>query len=47
MSKIDKTLAKLIKKKGREERVALLRVRNSLKALRVIGGSSFKLWDSK
>ena len=30
-----------------EEWAALLRVRTSSKALRAIGGSSFKLWDSK
>ena len=30
-----------------EERAALLRVRTSPKALRAVGGSSFKLWDSK
>ena len=30
-----------------EERVAVLRVRTSPKALRAVGGSSFKLWESK
>ena len=30
-----------------EERVALLRVRTGLKALRAVRGSFFKLWDSK
>ena len=30
-----------------EERAALLRVRTSPKALRAVGGSSFKLWESK
>ena len=30
-----------------EQRVALLRVRTCPKALRAIGGSSFKLWDRK
>ena len=30
-----------------EEGAALLRVRTDPKALRAIGGSSFKLWDSK
>ena len=30
-----------------EERAALLRVRTGPKALRAVGGSSFKLWDSK
>ena len=32
---------------NREERAALLRVRTGRKALRAVGGSSFKLWDSK
>ena len=30
-----------------DEQAALLRVRTGLKALRAVGGSSFKLWDSK
>ena len=30
-----------------EERAALLRVRTGRKALRAVGGSFFKLWDSK
>ena len=30
-----------------EERAALLRVRTGQKALRAVGGSFFKLWDSK
>ena len=30
-----------------EERAALLKVRTSPKALRAVGGSSFKLWESK
>ena len=30
-----------------EERAALLRIRTGPKALRAVGGSSFKLWDSK
>ena len=30
-----------------EEQAALLRVRTGRKALRAIGGSSFKLWESK
>ena len=29
-----------------EEQAALLRVRTGLKALRAVGGSSFKLWES-
>ena len=32
---------------NREERAALLRVRTGLKALRAVGGSFFKLWESK
>ena len=30
-----------------EERAAMLRVRTGLKALRAVGGSFFKLWESK
>ena len=30
-----------------EERAALLRVRTGPKALRAVGGSFFKLWESK
>ena len=30
-----------------EERAAFLRLRTGPKALRAVGGSSFKLWDSK
>ena len=47
--KVPQTPASATSKWGQngEELAALLRVRTSPKALRAIGGSSFKLWDSK
>ena len=47
--KVPQTPAPATGKRGRkeEERAALLRVRTGRKALRAVGGSFFKLWDSK
>ena len=47
--KVPQTPTPATSKWGRngEKRAALLRVRTGLKALRAVGGSSFKLWDSK
>ena len=47
--KVPQTPAPATSKRGRngEERAALLRVGTGQKALRAVGGSSFKLWDSK
>ena len=47
--KVPQTPASATSKSGQngEERVALLRVKTRLKALRAIEGSSFKLWDSR
>ena len=47
--KVPQTPAPATSKWGRngEERVALLRVRTCLKALRAVGGSFLKLWESK
>ena len=47
--KVLQTPAPATSKRGRngEERAALLRVRTGPKALKAIGGSSFKLWNSK
>ena len=47
--KVPQTPAPATSKWGQngEDRVALLRVRTGPKALRAVGGSFFKLWDSK
>ena len=47
--KVPQMPAPITSKRGQsgEEQAALLRVRTGLKALRAVGGSSFKLWDSK
>ena len=47
--KVPQTPAPTTPKWGRsgEERAALLRVRTGPKALRAVGGSFFKLWESK
>ena len=47
--KVPQTPAPATSKRGRngEEPAALLRVRTGPKALRAVGGSSFKLWESK
>ena len=47
--KVPQTPAPATNQQGQngEARAALLRVRTGPKALRAIGGSSFKLWESK
>ena len=47
--KVPQTPVPATNKWGRkgEERAALLRARTGLNVLRAIGGSFFKLWDSK
>ena len=47
--KVPQTPAPATSKRGRngEEPAAFLRVRTGQKALRAVGGSSFKLWESE